>query len=274
NTDGTLASSWQPWLHAGRPHLPIQEDETALVVWALWEHFSAFRDVEFIKPFYRKVIIGAAEFMVEFRDEGSGLPRESHDLWEERLGIHTFTVAAVCAGLSAAANFAEAFGEKAHAERYRGAVGQMREGLFRDLFDRERGQFARAAMCRPGHTGYELDRTPDSSVYAALLLGTCDCGDPEMVATAEALREALWVQTEVGGMARYAGDYYHRVADDSRLVPGNPWFISTLWYAQYLMMRAQSRGELRDRALPILEWVAARALPSGVLAEQVHPYTN
>ncbi len=40
------------------------------------------------------------------------------------------------------------------------------------------------------------------------------------------------------------------------------------------MMRAQSRGELRDRALPILEWVAARALPSGVLAEQVHPYTN
>jgi GH15 family glucan-1,4-alpha-glucosidase len=27
-------------------------------------------------------------------------------------------------------------------------------------------------------------------------------------------------------------------------------------------------------AIPILEWVASRALPSGVLPEQVHPFTN
>lgn len=39
-------------------------------------------------------------------------------------------------------------------------------------------------------------------------------------------------------------------------------------------MRAQTAGELRDSALPILEWVAEHALPSGVLAEQVHPHTN
>ena len=75
-------------------------------------------------------------------------------------------------------------------------------------------------------------------------------------------------------MARYGGDYYHRVSDDTKAVPGNPWFISTLWYAQYLIMRAQSAEELRETALPILQWVADHALPSGVLAEQVHPYTN
>jgi GH15 family glucan-1,4-alpha-glucosidase len=146
--------------------------------------------------------------------------------------------------------------------------------LFEHLFDREEGRFARAAFRRDEHTGYDLDMTHDASVYAALLLGTCECSDPEMVATAEALREALWVRTEVGGMARYAGDYYHRVSDDTKAVPGNPWFISTLWYAQYLMMRAQSAEELRETALPILQWVAEHALPSGVLAEQVHPYTN
>ena len=30
--------------------LPIQEDETALVVWALWQHFYRYRDIEFIRP--------------------------------------------------------------------------------------------------------------------------------------------------------------------------------------------------------------------------------
>jgi len=274
NSDGTLASSWQPWIHAGQPHLPIQEDETALVVWALWQHFAAFRDIEFIKPFYRHLIIRAADFMLEHRDVDTGLPLDSHDLWEERLGVHTFTVAAVCAGLNAAANFAEAFGESEYVKRYRDAVSRMRTAMFSHMFDEGEGRFARSAIRRPDGGGYELDLTPDSSVFAALILGVCDCTDPEMRATVEALRDTLWVNTEVGGMARYAGDYYHRVSDDVAYVPGNPWFISTLWYGQYLMMQAETAGELREKALPILQWVADHALPSGVLAEQVHPYTN
>jgi GH15 family glucan-1,4-alpha-glucosidase len=274
NSDGTLASSWQPWVHAGRPHLPIQEDETALVVWALWEHFSTSRDIEFIKPFYRSLIIRPAEFMLRFRDEESGLPLPSHDLWEERLGVHTFTVASVCAGLGAAANFAEAFGEADHAARYREAVSKMRAALLTRLFYKDENRLARAALAGQDQEGLVLDPAVDSSVYAALLLGTCECDDPEMVSTAEALKERLWVRTDVGGMARYEGDYYQRVETDAHRVPGNPWFISTLWYAQYRIMRARSARELRETALPVLEWVAEHALPSGVLAEQVHPYTN
>ena len=34
NPDGSPASSWHPWVHQGPAALPIQEDETALVVWA------------------------------------------------------------------------------------------------------------------------------------------------------------------------------------------------------------------------------------------------
>jgi len=274
NTDGTLASSWQPWIDGDTRRLPIQEDETGLVVWALWEHFRAFRDIEFVKPFYRGIIINSAEFILKFRDKSTGLPLPSHDLWEERFGVHVFTVAAVCAGLTAAANFAEAFGETQHARRYRRAVRKMRRALFTHLFDKESGRFARGLVLRSDRTGYDLDMTPDSSVYGALTLGTCDCADAEMVGTARALREQLWVKTDVGGMARYAGDYYHRVDDDTARVPGNPWFISTLWHAQYLIMRAETEEELRAEALPILEWVADHALPSGVLAEQVHPHTN
>ena len=32
--------------------------------------------------------------------------------------------------------------------------------------------------------------------------------------------------------------------------------------------------EQLKEAVPLLEWVADRCLPSGVLAEQVHPYSN
>ena len=34
NPNGTLASSWHPWYRGGQKELPIQEDETALVLWA------------------------------------------------------------------------------------------------------------------------------------------------------------------------------------------------------------------------------------------------
>ena len=88
-----------------------------------------------------------------------------------------------------------------------------------------------------------------------------------------AVEEKLWVKTRVGGVARYENDYYHRVSNDIAAVPGNPWFICTMWLADYYISRAQTPGELK-LALPILEWTAGHALESGVLAEQVNPYTN
>ncbi|MCC7203955.1 MAG: hypothetical protein IT441_02665, partial [Phycisphaeraceae bacterium] len=77
----------------------------------------------------------------------------------------------------------------------------------------------------------------------------------------------------VGGMARYDQDSYYRMSQDTHHVPGNPWFICTLWLAQWRIARAKTIEELRQ-ALPVLDWVSQHALPSGVLAEQVHPETN
>src|SRR5260370_1309301 len=77
----------------------------------------------------------------------------------------------------------------------------------------------------------------------------------------------------VGGVARYENDYYHLVSQDIANVPGNPWFICSCWLAEYVVARAHALDELHD-AIPLLDWVAQRALPSGVLAEQVDPYTD
>ncbi len=86
----------------------------------------------------------------------------------------------------------------------------------------------------------------------------------------KALREKLWLKTEVGGLARYENDYYHQVDTN---FPGNPWFICTLWLADHLTNLARNEKDLEE-PLQILQWVADHALPSGVLAEQVHPVTG
>jgi GH15 family glucan-1,4-alpha-glucosidase len=97
--------------------------------------------------------------------------------------------------------------------------------------------------------------------------------DPKIMATMQSIRERLWVKTDVGGMARYENDGYHQVSQDLDNVPGNPWFISTLWVAEWLAKTAQSEAELVP-VQELLKWVQEHAQPSGVLAEQLHPYTG
>jgi len=110
-------------------------------------------------------------------------------------------------------------------------------------------------------------------MYAPFYFGVFEPGDEKVVNTMNAIKERLWVKTEVGGIARYEGDTYHKVSDHTQDIPGNPWLLCTLWLAQWYIAKAETSEELQE-AIPILEWVAKRALPSGVLAEQVHPFTN
>ncbi len=272
NPDGSLASSWLPWAVDGDKLLPIQEDETSLVLWALWEHFSIYGDIFFIKPLYRSLICPLADFIAGFRDKGSGLPLASYDLWEERLGILSWTVGATWGGLNAAANFAEAFGEKDRARNYRKAMEKIKAGAEAHLWQPTLNRFAR--MVNKNENGsYEVDGTVDASLAGLWQFGMYPPDDAKILPTMQAIREQLWVKTSVGGVARYSNDHYHQVSQDISNVPGNPWFICTLWLAEWYSLTAKSTADL-NQAQDILEWVAAHALPSGILAEQVDPYSD
>jgi GH15 family glucan-1,4-alpha-glucosidase len=120
---------------------------------------------------------------------------------------------------------------------------------------------------------WEVDTRLDASLMGLWYFGMFEPDHPQIVSTMEAVKNRLWVRTEVGGMARYEDDYYHQVSDDLHNVPGNPWFVSTLWLAQWYIARAKNPAELK-KALEIMQWVAERTLKSGVMAEQVHPYTH
>lgn len=272
NPDGSLASSWHPWSVDNHRELPIQEDETGLILWALCSYFEHFHEVEFIKPLYRDLIVSAANFLAEYRNPKTGLPKPSWDLWEERRGVLSWTVAAVYAGLVSAARFAEAFGETDLSELYLRASSEIKAGADRFLWQEQAGRFVRMVVPKDDDS-YDVDWTMDSSVAGLFLFGMYSADDPRIVKTMEAIRERLWVKTDVGGLARYENDYYHQVSQDVQHVPGNPWFVCTLWLARWIIHRATRQEDLAP-AIELMQWVSQRALRSGVLAEQVHPYDD
>ncbi|PWT70962.1 MAG: glycoside hydrolase family 15 protein, partial [Chloroflexi bacterium] len=256
----------------GEPELPIQEDETALVVYALWQHYSLFHEVEFVRPLYRPLIKSAADFMVRYREPHTNLPAPSWDLWEERHGIHAYTVAAVYAGLLAAADFADAFGEVAHAARYRKAAAEIAVATRQYLWNEQAERFVR--MINVSADGTILpDLTLDASISGLFHFGMFSATSPEISRTMGAIEDRLLVKAPAGGYARYENDYYHQVSKDIQNVAGNPWFICSCWMAEYRIARAETVDDLHA-AIPLLEWVQQRALTSGVLAEQIDPYSD
>lgn len=269
NPDGTLASSWHPWFADGQQQLPIQEDSTALVIWALWQYFVLYREVEFIKALYRPLIKRAADFMAQYRDPETGLPGPSYDLWEERRGISAFTVGAVFGGLTAASLFCTVFGETEQARQYQQAAAEIRDAASAHLWRPELNRFCRLLLRSP-EGGWEADPTVDASLWGLFAFGLYTPGDPRLAATMAVLRQRLWLATPAPGLARYENDPYYRVDPG---LPGNPWVICTLWLADYLIQKAATPADLED-PLAIIRLVAARALPSGVLPEQYHPYTG
>ncbi|HSG32407.1 MAG TPA: glycoside hydrolase family 15 protein [Thermodesulfobacteriota bacterium] len=271
NPDGSLASNWHSWLVDGKEVLPIQEDSTALTLWALWIHYKSLNDVEFIRPLYKTLIKKIAEFLVSYRDPQTLLPQPSYDLWEERYALHAYTVSCVIAGLRAAANFAILFQDTFLAEKYDSVADELTEGISQHLYHDGLKRFARSGTRTD--RGYKLDEVIDISLLSLVTLGVFDAKDPRMIETAKAVREELWLKTPVTGCARYQGDVYQRADDSPKDIPGNPWFISTLWLAEYFIDQAENHEQLHA-TLPYLEWCGKNALPSGVLAEQIHPVSG
>jgi GH15 family glucan-1,4-alpha-glucosidase len=272
NPDGSLGSSWHPWVNQHEKILPIQEDETGLVLWALWFHYDKFRDIEFAAGQYENLVIRCGDFLASYRDGKTGLPLPSYDLWEEKWGIHTFTVSAVYAGLRAAEKFANLFRDARRIKIYHRAAEEMKAAMEKHLYSEDHGRFLKAIVPRTDGS-FDSDLTIDASMYAPFYFGLFEPGDEKVVRTMNVIKQRLWVKTEMGGIARYERDTYHKVSDHTQDIPGNPWLLCTLWLAQWYIAKAETSDELQE-AIPILEWVADRALPSGVLAEQIHPFTN
>lgn len=273
-SDKSLGSTWQSstsqndWLKDRILQLPIQEDETATVLYGLWVHFSKNRDLEFIEELYKSFIEKAADFLVAFRDEKTGLPIHSYDLWEEVTGVSTYTCASVYGGLMAAANFCELLGKQSHAKRYKTAAQEIVAVMKKYLFNNEMNTFVRYATNDNGNVT-QHPVVDMSSLYGLWYYDVLLPDDPMMEGTVQAVYDRLAVPGGIGGFVRYENDAYQ---SDPGTFP-NPWIITTLWEVQRRLKYAESITELQTIAKE-LKWVTDRLGDSPVLAEQYHPYTG
>ena len=265
-SDGSPGSSWHALIDdAGQQQLPIQIDETALVLYALWKHFEKYQDVEFISKVYPKLVIKTADFLKSYISQKTGLPKPSFDIWEEKGGTFTATTACVYAALSAAAKFAEVFYDKKRQTELNKVAGQIKESILNNFYDNKLKRFIKGF-----YSNGQRDTTVDSSSSFIFLSETLEPEDTRVLETMRTLEEKLWINGAVGGMARYENDEYFRV---SKNIQGNPWIICTLWLARWYIAKATSKNDL-SKALDLLGWAVKHASPSGILAEQIDPFNG
>ncbi|HYB78036.1 MAG TPA: glycoside hydrolase family 15 protein [Thermoplasmata archaeon] len=240
--DGAVGSTWHP-----PPFLQI--DQTATVIAAAWHHFKRGADPDVLLDLW-PLVKGAANFLTHFRDPETRLPAPSFDLWEERLGIHAYSTAAVVHALERAARVATEIGKDP--TTWRTASQEIAHAAVERFWDPGTGRFVRSLAPR--------DDRWDASLLLALKLGLLPWSDPRAKTVVDGIEARLWAP-EIGGVARYEGDKYYGHE--------NPWIVCTLWLAE-----ARLRLGDRNRCRELIEWVATHATPTRLLPEQIDRTTG
>ncbi len=259
--DRAIGSTWHPMLHGKKSELAIQEDETAVVLYMMGEYFEYSGDEEFIRGLYTTFIQPAANFLASFLDDQTHLPHASYDLWEEKFLTNTYTAAVTYQALLVAADFATAFEYPDDVVKWQAAAETILNGA--DVFFDPERKLLRKGYLLDAEGGLNFDNTLDiSSLYGVMMYGYHNQAD-HLHETASAIESILLNQTPSGGVPRYENDNYF--ASKPQFL-GNPWFVTTLWMAQYYV-----RTKQLDRARELVDWTQQHTLPSGVLSEQVNP---
>lgn len=263
--DRALGSSWQSYIQYGKPELPIQEDETALTLFLLGQYQQISGDDDFVRNLYSELVRPMADFLTTYIDAETKLPHASYDLWEQKFQTSTFTIGTVYAGLLAAIRLAELYEYPDDAIRWQTVTDEMHVAARETLYCKETKFFYKGFLLTKD--GPQYDTTIDvSSFYGAFMFGLFDVEEPQVKEAYQTLIETFGLQNEFKGVPRYVHDGYNRVDADGL---GNPWFITSLWLAQYYLEVNE-----HEKFQEIISWVEGIMLPTGVLSEQINPYNN
>ena len=262
--DGALGSSWHPYVHAhGIVGPPIQEDETALTLFSFAQFYHKQKDARLLRDFYSSMVIPMANFLTEYIDRGTGLPKPSYDLWEEVYLTTTFSVGATYGALIAASELATESDDSENAVRWRAAAEDIQIAAHKHLYNESRQAFYKGVMPLNGEI-IERNETVDmSSIFGAFMFGLFSVDGEHVKNAVATAKDTFNFNIEHPGLPRYENDNYHRASDN---ITGNWWFIASLWLGQYELETGNPEATLR-----ILDWTKSLMMPSGALSEQINP---
>ncbi len=267
--DGNLAPSWG-----------MQIDETGTILWGILRHYRITGDKGFLSGMWACVRKGAA-FLLEFMDRETGLPWLSFDLWEERLGEHAYSTAAVYGGLMSAAEIGLVMGAPGKlTDTWKAAAQALKPALERNFWKKDWHRFIRSVRVKLNPWGEEHsqdkvymkinpkgeyrdftseDWTLDISLLGLTVpFGVYEAGHPMMDGTLEVLEQVL--ACPAGGLKRYENDNY---------AGGNPWLIAALWTALYHIEKKDFK-----KAREYFDWTVGCRTELGLLPEQADSETG
>lgn len=264
--DGNLAPSWG-----------MQVDETGTLIWGMLKHYEITKDKKFLKSVWDSVKRGV-DFLIGFTDSDTGLPKPSYDLWEERVGEHTYSSAAVYGGIEAGVKMARILNASPEIiEKWDKAASNTKKAIEKNLWKDKANRFIRSVrtklnpwgsehsqyttVIKVNDKGYYRDVTLEDWTIDISLLGVSipfdvfDAGDQRVKKTVQAIEGAL-TSHPVGGIKRYENDNY---------IGGNPWVLTTLWVALYYIETKEY-----DKAKDYFDWAVKSRTKLGLLPEQVN----
>ncbi len=252
-TDGRLAPCWG-----------YQIDETASIIYGIYEHYKETQNKEFLKqayPMCQKAIDALGTFLnassVPFASKENKnqenmknfLTHESYDLWEMHEGVHLYSMAAIYAAYEAMLEIEKVLEQKEHVQEMKLIAEKVKEYCKKNLYNEEEKM---------------LKRSNKDNICDISMLGTVTPfnmfkpNEKKVINTVEKMNMTL--RTYTGGYIRFENDNY--------MGGNNPWPVATLWMALYNLKIGKAK-----EAMEQIEFVIKTATKHGFLAEQINNET-
>ena len=247
-TDGRLAPCWG-----------YQIDETASIVYGVYEHYKQTKDKNFLKqtyPMCQKAIVTLGVTIGTFLNVASVpfdtsdekeifVTHESYDLWEMHEGIHLYSLSAIYSAFNAMSIIEKELDENADTSKLENYAEQIKEYCLNNFINKNDNTLKRN----------NKDNICDISVLGSVVpFEMLDKNQKEVKNTIEKIN--LNLRTYTGGYLRFENDNY--------IGGNNPWPIATLWMTLYNIEIGN-----KEEAIKQIEFVAQTATKHGFLAEQV-----
>lgn len=249
-TDGKLAPCWG-----------YQIDETASIVYGVYEHYQKTKDKVFLIETYnmcKNAIVSLGTFLFGVSvTNGVSVPfgkqdyiekfikYESYDLWEMHEGIHLYSLSAIYAAYIAMIKIEKELDENADIGELEEVAHQIKYYCLENLCDKELKILKRN----------NKDDITDISVLGTVVpFKMLESNQKEVVNTIEKIN--LNLRTYTGGYIRFENDNY--------MGGNNPWPIATLWMALY-----NSEIKNMEEARKQIDFITRTATKHGFLAEQI-----
>lgn len=246
-TDGRLAPCWG-----------YQIDETASVVYGVYDHYLKTNDTKFLKE-NLKMCEKAVTFLEKYINdvfENSNKMHTSYDLWEMHEGVHMYSIASIYSAFDAMRNIYEILKEEfvknrvkqenvnKEKENLREQLVKIKEYILNNFYKEEVKTFNR---------NLEDNKTDISVLGAVTPFKVFTAKEKKILNTVEKINMTL--RTYTGGYTRFEGDHYRG---------GKPWVIATLWMANYYLEAGEDK-----KAKECFDYVVKTSAKHGFLAEQI-----